>query len=278
MEDHNAQIIYKCFSNELDYIYGLYAIKRELKEREVIKKCELCNRAYFTRRTIYINHNSNWCDKCNDPNFTQQHMKFNYHKILTYTNKTNYFDYVPDEIISLIFDNLSEYEVMNFYIAIQKCDRENFKKIAYWAKMRCVACKYIKTKYLHCFQCNTRLCFDCTKKCTYCDNRIWYPKFTKDDVQIDDIHYLGDYDDYRIDKKDTCLDEWSMCSDTHMYVEYYNEKFSISDKEYLWNFKCEICKEDICLNCTEETGHYNFQCTGCHLHKRLSLEEWPLLK
>lgn len=245
MDEYNAKIIYKCFSNELDYIYGLHAIKSELKLRNKVKKCESCKRKYLKKCWKYARDKDNWCDVCNDPNKLQQHMNFDYYKLLTYEN---YFDCVPNEIISLIFDNLSEYEVMNFYIAMQYCDRENFIKIAYWAQVHCANCKYIKKKYFHCNMCNLRLCIDCTQKCTYCDNRIEIIKYKQNDINKNSPYYLNDYNNYEINYQNTCLEEWSTCSDNYGYMKTHRGRV-ITKKEYDLSILCDTCGESICRNC-----------------------------
>ena len=287
MEDYNAEIIYKCFSNKLDYIYGLRAIKSELKLRNKIKKCGSCNRKYFGKNWKVVGHNDNWCDTCNEPNKLQQHMKFHYHKILTNTNKTNYFDYVPNEIISLIFDNLSEYEVMNFYIAIQNCDRENFKKIACWAQIRCGFCKSIKKKYFKCWYCDIFICSDCTEKCAYCDDMVDSRK--KKDLHIDNTYYLDDYENFHMDISETCLDDWSSCIWPEKYVGYIQPK-PISNKEYNWSVTCITCNKKICYNCIgdqDKECDYNHYCKTCSSKQNdqhnstlsiQSLEVWPTLK
>ena len=133
MQDYNAKIISQCFLNELDYIHGLYAIKREL--RKTLKTCRSCKRKFLQQSLNYVHYREDWCDECNEPSKHHEHVQFDYCKILT-KDQTEYncFDYLPNEIVSLIFSNLTEYEVMNFYMAIQKCDKENLKKIIEWAK------------------------------------------------------------------------------------------------------------------------------------------------
>ncbi len=292
MDDYNATIIFKCFSNELDYIYGLYAIKRELKRLDMVRRCELTNRKYLRDRWRPAGENKNWCNSCIKQSSFQKHMKFNYCRILTNdkiidSNNINYFNYLPDEIISLIFNNLNEYEVLNFYIAIQKCDVENFKKLAYWAQVRCESCKHIKKKYFHCNWCNLRLCSDCTKKCTYCVNRISLIKYEKEELHVNySAHYLADYDDYPVNYDGTCLDEWSTCGEAYKYVEYF-PKSDITENQYDWHLSCKTCTESICRNCIEHEGFcYEFECKNCYVkpkeccdyYQSLSNDEWPLLK
>ncbi len=290
MDDYNATIIFKCFSNELDYIYGLYAIKSELKRLNMINRCEFSKRKYLRDRFIYAGANENWCNNCVEPGTSQNHMKFNYHQLVD-KNDNNYFNYLPDEIMSIIFNNLNEYEILNFYIAIQKCDMENFKKFAYWGKVRCESCKYIKKKYFNCNTCKLRLCSDCTKKCTYCDNRISLIKYNKNDLYVDNsAHYLDDYDDYDMNYEGSCLDEWSTCGEAHRYVEYF-PKCDITETQYDWHFCCKTCKESICRNCIEhESLSYDFECKNCYVepeskpkkccdyYQNLSNKEWPILK
>jgi hypothetical protein len=277
MDDYNATIIFKCFSNELDYVYGLYAIKRELKKLDMVRRCGLSNRKYLRDRWAYAGGNENWCNNCvNQGLELQKHMKFNYNQILTNNQivEKNNFDRLPNEIISLIFNHLNEYEVLNFYIAIQKCDMENFKKIAYWSQVRCESCKYIKKKYFHCNMCNLRLCSDCTIKCTYCNNRIRSINYEKEELRMDNSsHYLGYRGNYAIDYMDTCLDQWSTCGESHQYVEYFR-KCTITERQYDWHFSCETCEKSICRNCIGHEGlHYEFECKNCYLNK-----EYPLLK
>ena len=270
MDDYNANIIYKCLSNELGYIYGLHAIKRELKRNNYIKMCESCNRKHLTEfytdeyECTYLYEKV--CHECSHPNEKQEHIKFDHYTILT--NKRAKISCLPNEIISLIFNNLSEYEVMNFCIAMHACNREIFIIILFWSQLYCASCLHVKKKYFNCYSCEMMACLDCTQQCACCDNRIRLHK--KEDLHIDSKYYLGDYKTkygylYKY-KQNICLHFPDSC--TSSWIHLYGKPSQISKKEYHNGVICITCNKFICYNCIRsiENGdcwNYNYYCINC---------------
>ena len=265
MDEYNANIIYKCFSNQLNYVYGLQAIKRELKLRDKLKKCKVCKRKYLHDKLRSF-------PKIYDPNcehIGNNNVKLNFSYCKRMTNKkipsNNYFAILPDEIISLIINNLFEYEIMNFYIATENSDRTNFIKMIYWAQIGCAICFTIKKKYYHCFICDLMICSDCTKKCEYCDNRIINRCNKSISSDIDNSpYYLKNFHNI-CDYGETCLGEWSICNSPERNAELYQDEI-IRNDEYSWSINCKKCGKLLCNNCIGYDLGYGFNCKRCHIN------------
>lgn len=255
MENHNSSIILKCLAGNLPCIYGIVAIKRELKKNNLVKICKSCNKKFIIRAIpTNLNYNCD-CDNCerliglieSSENKSLENKSFvDNNNIINQDNK-NYLRGLLPELLLLIIDELSDYDTINFSIAIRKCDITTFKKIARPRNTKyigCWGCDKLSFKYFNCFECAKGLCANCVIKCELCDNIIKNP-------QNGSYKYLCDGDG-------SCTDEWSTCSDSHLYLEYFKKHVAKKNK-YGWGFGCQKCKKYVCRNCF----NYDYSCIEC---------------
>jgi hypothetical protein len=235
MSNYNSSILLKCFQDKLPCIYGVYAIQRETKNRNLLD-CE------------------------------------NNNIIIQNPSGINYFKFIPYDIILLIIDMLySEHDIMNFCIGIQKCDKNTLDKLVYWYDIYCFQCKNVKLKYVYCHYCKKKLCGDCIKKCPYCDDNLIrqydyeQPKLNSDTNY--EIQYYSNPIKF-IKKLIHCADLSAKCAQIHRRSRLEHTD-KISNTQYHWSIRCDTCECDTCYECIETPDPWSFKCKKCAIGKEL---------
>jgi hypothetical protein len=221
MSNYNSSILLKCFSDKLPCIYGVHAILREIEEDDLAGYDKTCN---------------------------------------IYEPGINYFKIIPYDIILLIIDLLNEYDVLNFCIAIQKCDKLTLNKLVYWNDLYCFQCENVKLKYYYCHECAQVLCHDCVKKCECCDNMVRNYDFENVDLDSGTYYHIPNIGNKKFYG---CANKMSVCNFINMsLMEYGNVK--ILSTQYHWGNKCATCGLDYCHNCAMEYDPGRVMCRKCY--------------
>lgn len=221
MYNHNSLILLKCFSKQLPYINGVYAIQKEIENKNLISTNTITN--------TEINHS------------------------------VNYFNIIPYEIILLIIDKLPyDHSIINFCIAIHKCDKITLSKLVCLYDIYCWQCESIKLKYYNCYYCNKKLCLDCIKKCASCDNVIKGDK----SKNINNLHYC-------IKDSDSNLhNEPCSCAENMRKFPWLNKQNTvlITNTQYHTDFDCIDCELNVCYDCITEVDAWSWYCPDCMLN------------
>ena len=115
----------------------------------------------------------------------------------------DYFDIIPKDMKSNIYDMLDDYDKINFSIVMYKrttCTEiiNTIRLLAKAFNIECQNCYEIKHINYRCHRCDKSLCENCTIKCDICNNIIPNRQFRNINHAHNKEHDLGNHNDNAI--------------------------------------------------------------------------------